>query len=216
MRDSTSSGRARRLTVAAILVGAAVLMTVSPARAAGPYEVESKLRAPDAAPDQAFGYSVAISGDTIVAGSADESAGGNLSGPVYVFVRDGKSWSRQAELVALDARGGDLFGLSLAVSGDIVVVGARAGRVSGSQTGAAYVFVRDGNLWSQQAKLTASDAADSDGFGSNVSVSGNTIVVGSLFDDDDGSASGAAYVFRLADRRPYRIDFDVIATGGAF
>ncbi len=78
-----------------------------------------------------------------------------------------------------------------------MVVGAHLNDDAGSRSGSAYVFVRSGGAWSQQAKLTASDAAASDFFGSSVSISGDTVVVGACCDDDAGSSSGSAYVFDL-------------------
>ena len=92
-----------------------------------------------------------------------------------MFVRSGTAWSQQAKLTAADAAAGDQFGYSVAVSGSIAVVGAA---LKNSNTGAAYVFVRSGTTWPQQAELTASDAAPGDVFGWSVAVSGTTAVVG--------------------------------------
>ena len=116
------------------------------------------------------------------------------SGSAYVFVRSGTSWSQQAKLTAANAAARDQFGRDVAISGDTAIIGARfidAGNFSGS----AYVFVRSGTSWSQQAKLTASDAAAGDLFGRSVAVSGDTAVIGARLDDDAGDASGSAYVF---------------------
>ncbi len=65
----------------------------------------------------------------------------------------------------------------------------------GTDSGSAYVFTRTGGVWSQQAKLTASDLAYADYFGVSVAVSGDTAVIGAYGDDDGGSDSGSAYVF---------------------
>ena len=93
-------------------------------------------------------------------------------------------WLQQAKLTADDDAAGDQFGNSVAVSGDTAVVGAYANDDGGSTSGSAYVFVRSGTTWSQQAKLTASDAAAGDQFGYEVAVSGDTAVVGANGDDD--------------------------------
>jgi len=203
-----------------------------------------------------FGWSVAISGDTIVVGTPDENSArvgvfqpgpspipppagppppafySGLSGAAYVFVRDGSGfWSQQAYLKASNNELNgflDSFGEDVAISGDTIVVGAQwedsnAKGVNGDEdddpssfnnTGAAYVFFRSGTTWTQQAYLKASNTGAGDRFGENVGISGNTIVVASLFEDSgvagvdtdptgtsaaqtNNSAfnSGAAYVF---------------------
>ena len=100
------------------------------------------------------------------------------------------------KLTADDGAAGDGFG-RVSISGDLAVVGASGDDDEGCFTGSAYVFCRDaGGVWTQEAKLTAADADAGDYFGNAVAISGNLIVVGALFDDDAGSFSGSAYVFR--------------------
>ena len=159
-----------------------------------------------------FGTAVAISGDTVVVGSTQ-------AGTAYVFVRDGETWTEQAHLISSNNNTGDTFGLAVAVSGDTIVVSApnessSATGVNGdqfnndaSQAGAAYVFVRNGATWTQQAYLKASNTDAGDTFGTSVAVFEDTIVVGAEYeagqgkgvnpDDTDNSAAraGAAYVF---------------------
>ena len=107
--------------------------------------------------------------------------------------------SFETKLTASDAAAGDFFGgrtsNSIAASGDTAVVGAYLDDDAGTSSGSAYIFVRAGASWSEQAKLTASDAAARDLFGQAVSIDGDTVVVGSFFDDDAGSHSGSAYIF---------------------
>src|SRR6266540_2518832 len=155
---------------------------------------EAKLTAGDAASGDQFGAAVGISGETAVVGApVDDTAAGPNAGSAYVFVRSGTGWSQQAKLTASDAAAGDIFGFSVAVTGDTDVVGASGDNML---AGSAYVFVRSGTSWSQQAKLTASDAAASDTFGLSVAVSGDTAVVGAISDDTDaGPDAGSAYVF---------------------
>jgi ELWxxDGT repeat protein len=98
------------------------------------------------------------------------------------------------KLTASDGADGDWFGWSLSISGDTALVGASRDDDQGSDSGSAYVFVRDGTSWSQQAKLTASDSAADDFFGRAVSISGDTALVGAYADDDQGTSSGSAYV----------------------
>ncbi|HBJ86379.1 MAG TPA: hypothetical protein DDZ88_21490, partial [Verrucomicrobiales bacterium] len=153
-----------------------------------------------------FGYSVAISGDTLVVGAYGEDGSGtgvnpasnNLTsgaGAAYVFVRNGTTWSQQAYLKA-STTGADAFGQTVAVAGDTVIVGAPFEDGSGTgvnpasnelmtDSGAAYVFVRVGTNWSQQAYLKASNTGSTDRFGNFVDVSGDTVVVASY--QEDGS-----------------------------
>ena len=178
-----------------------------------------------------FGYSVGISGDTIIVGAygessnattingnqADNSAAG--AGAAYIFTRSGGIWSQQAYLKASNAETGDSLGWSVAISGDTAVVGAinedsnatgsngNQANNSASSAGAAYVFVRSGGVWSQQAYLKASNPEANDMFGWAIAISGDTVVVGSYGEDSaatgingnqsDNSAllAGAAYVF---------------------
>ena len=145
--------------------------------------------------DDRFGGSVAISGDTVVVGAPRDDDAGFDSGSVYVFVRSGTTWTEEAKLTASDAAAEDEFGVSVALSGDTALVGASGDDDAGSGSGSAYVFVRNGTSWSQQVKLTASDAAAEDGFGASVALSGDTALVGASGDDGTGVSSGSAYVF---------------------
>ena len=160
-----------------------------------PWVQSAKLTASDSAPDDAFGVSVAMSGDTIVVGAIGDNNPGNNFGSAYVFVRPENGWSNiteTAKLTASDAAIDDLFGLSVAISDDTIVVGVRE---DDEATGAAYVYVRPQSGWettTETAKLTASDGAIDDLFGNSVAVSGNTIVVGAPKKDN---YLGAAYVF---------------------
>ena len=151
---------------------------------------QDQLAPSDGEVDDRFGFSVAVSGETAVVGASNDDG----KGSVYVFVRSGSTWSQQAKLTASDGVPGSLdnFGADVAISGNTVVVGAQ---FNNGARGAAYVFVRSGSTWSQQAKLTASDATPIDVFGASVSISGNTVVAGAFLDDDKGTDSGSAYIF---------------------
>lgn len=142
-----------------------------------------------------FGGPVALSGDTAVATAHTENS---RRGAVYVFVRAANGiWSQQARLQAADGVAHAHFGNTVAISGDTIIVGADHASVSaGTNAGAAYVFVRQGTTWTQQAKLVASDGAASDAFGFSVDTDGTSAVVGAYRRSVDGvAARGAAYVF---------------------
>ena len=146
--------------------------------------------------DQYLGSSVSISGDTAVIGAPGYDHGSNAdAGLVYVFIRNGNAWTEQQGLFASDGSAGDRFGTSVGISGDTLVVGASYDDDVGSASGSVYVFVRSGSVWAQQQKLVASDGAANDFFGNSLSISGDTVVVGSSYDDDLGSTSGSVYVF---------------------
>ncbi|MCG7850787.1 MAG: PEF-CTERM sorting domain-containing protein, partial [ANME-2 cluster archaeon] len=123
----------------------------------------------------------------IVVGAYGDDDGGSCSGSAYVFTRSGTTWTEQQKLTASDPAVNDLFGNSVSVDGDTIVVGVLFDDDGGSLSGSAYVFTRSGTTWTEQQKLTASDATAGDHFGCSVSVDGDTIVV--------GSDSGSAYVF---------------------
>ena len=207
-------------------------------RSGGVWSQQAYLKASNTEENDIFGASVAISGDTIVVGapredsnfrdilngdgfSGSDDGSADDSGAVYVFTRTGDVWSQQAYLKSSNSDEDDFFGGSVAISGDILVVGSSVEDSNGrgvdgeqhnnfsSSSGAAYVFSRTGNLWSQEAYLKASNADSEDNFGCSVAVSGNTIVVGAKEEDSDaigvnglegnssssGYRSGAAYVF---------------------
>ena len=156
---------------------------------------QAKLTASDGATDDLFGRSVSISGDYAIVGADYDDDKGDYSGSAYIFLRSGTSWSQQAKLTASDGAASDRFGYSVSISGDYAIVGAYGDDDNGTNSGSAYVFLRSGTSWSEQAKLLASDGAASDYFGISVSISGDYAIVGAVYDDDNGTNSGSAYVF---------------------
>jgi FG-GAP repeat/Abnormal spindle-like microcephaly-assoc'd, ASPM-SPD-2-Hydin len=164
----------------------------------GVWTHQAELTAADGAAFDNFGHSVGMDGSTVVVGAYQHTVGSNSGqGAAYVFAENGGTWSQQAELTASDGAAGDLFGDSVAVSGNTVVVGANFHTVgANAKQGAAYVFSGNGGTWSQQAELSASDGAAGDWFGYSVVVSGSTAVVG-VPGHLVGSnfAQGSAYVF---------------------
>ncbi len=181
-----------------------------------------------------FGAAVAASGDTVVIGDPWESSAAtgvngdqsdnslSASGAAYVFVRTNGAWRQQAYLKASNTGQYDQFGFSVGIDGDTVVVGAyleasgargidgNAANDSAPESGAAYIFTRTNDAWSQQAYLKASNTDRGDHFGYSVAVAGNTVVVGAPSEasgatgvngeqfDNSKRAAGAAYVFARA------------------
>ncbi len=153
---------------------------------------QAKLHGSDEAAGDAFGWCTAIEGDTAFIGAAGDSF---LRGSVYVFTRTGSTWTEQAKLVATDGAAGDQFGYCISLSGDTALIGANCDDDKGFDSGSAYVFTRTDTTWIQQTKLLAPDGATLDSFGGEVGISGDTALIGSCFDDDNGFDSGSAYVF---------------------
>jgi hypothetical protein len=211
-----------------------LILVIDEARASYPLTIDpvaqqAYLKASNTDVYDNFGWKVAASGNTVVVGAPWEDSGSvgvngvqgndNLpdSGAAYVFVRTGATWSQEAYLKASNTDVGDHFGTYLAIDGDTIVVGAQhedsgATGVDGDQSddskdnsGAAYVFVRSGGVWSQQAYLKASNSGEGDEFG-YVSISGDLIAVCSELEDSNARVingpdndlranSGAVYVF---------------------
>ncbi len=179
-----------------ILVSAVLSLLLLAALAANANAAEVKITASDGAADDRFGDSVAVSGDYVVVGAYGDNDAGSNSGSAYIFKRNGTAWTEQAKINASDGAAGDCFGCSVAISGDYAIVGARSDDDRGSSSGSAYLFKRNGTVWAQEAKITASDGAADDWFGWRVAVSGDYVVVGAYGTDDAGLSSGSAYIFK--------------------
>jgi len=207
-----SDATGRRLAARIQLAGGRLLIRVDSAGGHFPLRIDPfiqqpKLTASDGAADDFLGASVAMSGDTIVAGAPDATVNGNSNqGAAYVFIEPTTGWAsatQTAKLTASDGAGFDFLGASVAISGDTMVAGAPFATVNGNSfQGAAYVFIEPTTGWAngtQTAKLTASDGAANDLFGQSVATSGRTIVAGAPGATVNGNSSqGAAYVFGAA------------------
>ena len=198
-RPLQGSPRGKRRLTRAVLVACVVTASVGmllPASASETATETAKLLAMDGVAGDSFGGSVAVAGDTALVGAFGDDDNGTDSGSAYVFRYDGTGWVEEAKLTGLDTAEGDFFGSSVALAGQTAVVGASRDDDNGSNSGSAYVFRYDGTGWVEEAKLTALDGAAADEFGFSVVVEGDSAVVGARFDDDNGSSSGSAYVFR--------------------
>ncbi len=161
--------------------------------------LEQKLTASDASLFDQFGYDVALDGDTAVVGAHHNDCTpdiGNNCGSAYVFRFDGTTWSQQQKLTASDGIEGDWFGASVSASGDTVVVGAQLKDcAAGTSCGAAYAYDFNGSSWIEQ-RLTPSDEAFANGYGIDVSVSGDMAVIGAINGRCPDVQCGSANVFR--------------------
>jgi hypothetical protein len=225
--SNADSGAGSQGDNSAIEAGAAYVFV----RNGSTWTQQAYLKAANSDAGDQFGRAVAIAGDTLVVGAPGEASlatavNGNAAdnaaegaGAAYVFVRSNGLWTQQAYLKPANAGGGDLFGEAVAISGDTILVGAsgESGSATGvngdgannhaSSSGAAYVFVRNGTVWTQQAYLKASNTGAADEFGRSVALEGDTALVGApgetsaspgVNGDQQNNtmfAAGAAYVF---------------------
>ena len=161
------------------------------------WKQQIKLVAPDPTLDDRFGEAVGIYRHTAVVGASKDDDNGKNSGSVFVYAFDEESWKPQAKIVPDDLVGSDAFGEAVSLEENTLAVGAPGHTHSGVRfAGAVYIYVREGDKWEQQAKLTPDDPGKSAQFGSCISLSFNTVVVGApLHDTERGKDAGAAYIF---------------------
>ena len=150
-----------------------------------------KLTPTDGSASDRFGFSIAIDGNVAIIGARDD----NGTGSAYIYTFDGTRWVETQRLAASDGTFGNVFGETVAVSGDTAIVGASRDNENGFSSGSAYVFTFDGASWRETQKLTASDGLEQDQFGRSVAIDGTTVVVGAFGDDGNGPISGATYVY---------------------
>ena len=168
---------------------------------AGNWGEVKKLTASDGGAGDSFGAAVSLDVDTALVGARYDNGVGGDSGSAYVFDRDSGgagNWGEVKKLISSDTATGDQFGWSVAISGDTALVGANWNDDAGNKSGSAYIYERDlggADLWGEAAKLTADDAATLDWFGYAVALDGDTALVGAMWDDDNGTDSGSAYLF---------------------
>jgi len=156
----------------------------------------ARLTAPDPFGESHFGWGVSISGDWAIVGARDADYFTSGAGAAYVFHRDGEDWNFVVKLAEPVGGANNSFGASVEIRGDYAIVGATWGEGAAVDSGAAYVFHRNGANWVLQGKLWTSDGSDGDRFGATVAVDGEWAAVGAYGDDDNGSNSGSVYLFR--------------------
>lgn len=156
------------------------------------WDQEQELSSPNGQTDDLFGFDVDVEGDLAVVGAPGDDDEGDGAGAVYVFRFDGLVWVQEAKLTYPDRRPGDTFGVSVAVAGDVLVVGASRSPISGAEAGAVHVFRCDGSSWNLERTLFARDASAVDVLGRSVATDGEFILAG---DPGAESGSGAAYLF---------------------
>jgi hypothetical protein len=177
------------------VTGAAYIFT----RTGTTWTEQQKLLASDGEPEDQYGLSVSINGDSASVGRS----GDVRLGAAYVYTRTGTTWTQEAELVGSDSVFGSGYGWCVSINGDSLIVGSPGGD---NNNGSAYIFTRTGTHWTQEAKVTASDATPGDFLGLSVSISGGSAIAGAFGDD---GYKGSAYVFR----KPVALEIGIIKGG---
>ncbi len=155
-----------------------------------------KLIAQDGIASSWYGQSVAVSGNTAVVGAYNARVANNDGqGAAYVYIRNGSQWEFQQKLTANDGAFNDIFGISVAIDGDTIIVGASHdnNQINGFFHGSAYIFQRIGTVWTQQQKLLPADPSNQKEFGFSVAIFGNTVFVSAQ--NDNNNFRWVSYVF---------------------
>ncbi len=184
----------------------------------GVYVQQQKLNIGNGANGDNFGNSVAIDANTntLVAGALQYTpvVGQTARGAAYIYQFDGSSWVSEGRIVASDGAAFDRFGYSVAVSNNVIAVGAREDdTIVGGDAGSAYVFTRSGATWTEQQKLTPTDPFNGDRFGISIALSFGDLVIGAAEKAlTSPNGQGAAYYFAI---QPPKVKFDYDGDGKA-
>ena len=161
---------------------------------------EQKILASDGASGDYFGWSVGLAGDVAVIGAPlEDNEHGSRAGSAYVFRYNGAEWIEEQKLVASDGVGNEDFGRTVAIDGDVMLIGSVFDDDNGFDSGSAFIFLYDGSQWIEKEKLIASDGEPSEWFGGPLALNGNIALIAAYHDDDNGVDSGSVYVFDISD-----------------
>ncbi len=154
--------------------------------------------ASDGADADKYGTDVSLSNNKVLIGANETDENFNASGSAYVYAHDGSMWV-ETKLLAPDAALADRFGTSVSIENNRIVVGARDGEITGSATGSAYIYDFNSTLtiWEFTQEISADDITTNNFFASSLGLSGDKVIVGNFNDSNNGSQSGAVYVFDL-------------------
>lgn len=172
---------------------------------------EVRLRSPERSFKDRFGRSVSISGDTVAVGAPGDNDRGDFSGAAYVFLRKADTFEEQAKLTADDGFRDSYFGQDVSIFGDTILVGADRDSLNGKKdSGSAYIFRRDIDVWQQEAKLTPKDALDFERFGARVSIMADRAVVVAA-GNAEKNVSAALYIFHRHEKRGWVLKHRLLA-----
>jgi hypothetical protein len=176
------------------------------------WEEEQKLNASDGETGDEFGISVCINENSAIVGAYGDN---DYTGSAYLFNRNDTTWIEEQKLNASDGETGDEFGVSVSMESKYIIVGTPGDDDMGSNSGSAYIFNQTETTWSQDAKLEPSEGVPGDYFGYSVSINGDYAIVGVPGDDELGTNSGSAYVFRGYNQPPNAPNIHGPTTGSA-
>lgn len=162
-----------------------------------PWNHRFTFESPNPTFDNYFGFDVALEGNVAVIGDPRNDTLDLDAGGVFIYRFDGANWTQEAFLIAPDGARGDQFGMALALDGNSLAIGAPTHNGSGLNAGAVYLFRYDGSAWNFEQKVVSTDIEPFDEFGFALDMHEQSLIVGVPLDDDAGSHSGSAYVFRF-------------------
>lgn len=178
------------------------------------WQQQAKLVAEPAYAGDTLGGNVALKNHIAMLGAIRRDDKGEDAGAVFAFEREANSWSQKQILTAKDAKAGDAFGQSIALTKRFVVIGAPHSDAPDKDSGSAYVYVRESDRWRFHSKLTATDGAEGDLFGISVAIDGHTILVGADLNDERAEKAGAVYVYEF-DGKQWNHQAKLMAQDGA-
>jgi len=163
---------------------------------AAPAGESGRIDVPALAAGDEFGTAVAAAPDFLAVGAPGDDRQGSAAGAVHFFVPTAEGWGEAGVLTAADPRSGDRFGAALALTGDLLAVGAPGRDQGGSAAGSVYLYRRDGSAWQPVAALFAPDGAAGSRFGTSVAfVDPGRLAIGASGHDGNAVSAGAAYLF---------------------
>ena len=168
-------------------------------RTASGWVEASKLIADDGASGDRFGFSVSITDGLALVGSYLQDGVARDTGAAYIFENTASGWVQHSKLIAVDGAESDQFGISVAIDENVVAIGSFGDDDNGPTSGSVYIFEQLQGVWTGTQKLLAANGAAGDQFGRSISVNGNRVMAGSPYRDDNGTSSGAAYIFQKID-----------------
>jgi hypothetical protein len=161
------------------------------------WQETAKLKASDGNSNDRFGISVSLFGDRILVGASKDDVFGLDSGSAYVFDYDGSQWNESQKISPTVGGAGDEFGNMVKLQGNRALLGAHLDDDLGTDSGSAYVFEFNGNSWQETAHIVPSDGQAEDRFGNSLDLSGDSFIVGSYLNNENGPDSGTAYLFEF-------------------
>jgi len=173
----------------AVLIAGFVFLDIAVAQIS-----ETKIIPSDGQMCDYFGWHMSLSGDWLVVGANHNQYGIVDGGFAYIFRHDTSRWTEQTKILASDNAGGDKFGYSVSISGDLVLVGAIGDDDNGNESGSVYAFVNHGSQWLERQKFQSGDISEGDFFGYDISISSDVALIGANQDDEKGTDAGAAYI----------------------